>query len=118
MGLGNYEIEIGKSHIAIQIARSTQRMGGIVVYIDTENACNTEFLEAIGIDIQKMLYVPLESVEDIFEAIDSIIESVRGSDKKKLANLDAELKAIQKNIKRASISSSFFSALSIQLKDL
>ena len=30
---------IGKSHIAIQIARSTQEMGGIVVYIDTEK-CN------------------------------------------------------------------------------
>ena len=29
---------IGKSHIATQIARSTQEMGGIVVYIDTENA--------------------------------------------------------------------------------
>jgi len=29
---------IGKSHIATQIARSTQQMGGICVYIDTENA--------------------------------------------------------------------------------
>ena len=29
---------IGKSHIATQIARTTQKMGGIVVYIDTENA--------------------------------------------------------------------------------
>ena len=29
---------IGKSHLAIQVARSTQQMGGIVVYIDTENA--------------------------------------------------------------------------------
>ena len=28
---------IGKSHIATQIARTTQKMGGIVVYIDTEN---------------------------------------------------------------------------------
>ena len=27
---------IGKSHIATQIARTTQKMGGIVVYIDTE----------------------------------------------------------------------------------
>ena len=29
---------IGKSHIAIQLAVSTQKAGGIVVYIDTENA--------------------------------------------------------------------------------
>jgi recombination protein RecA len=33
---------IGKSHIATQVAKSTQRMGGIVVYIDTENATNPE----------------------------------------------------------------------------
>ena len=66
----------GKSLLAAHAIADTQKKGGLGVYIDTENACNTEFLEAIGIDIQKMLYVPLESVEDIFEAIDSIIESV------------------------------------------
>jgi recombination protein RecA len=48
---------------------------------------NQEFLEAIGVDVKKMLYVPLETVEDIFEAIDSIIESVRSSDKKKLVTI-------------------------------
>ena len=36
---------IGKSHIATQIARTTQRMGGIVVYIDTENATSVENLK-------------------------------------------------------------------------
>ena len=36
---------IGKSHIATQIARSTQNMGGIAVYIDTENATSVENLE-------------------------------------------------------------------------
>ena len=77
----------GKSLLAAHAIADTQRQGGLGVYIDTENACNTEFLQAIGIDIQKMLYVPLESVEDIFEAIDSIIESVRSSDKKKLVTI-------------------------------
>ena len=42
---------IGKSHIAIQIARTTQQMGGIVVYIDTENATSIENLEMLGINI-------------------------------------------------------------------
>ena len=37
------------------------------MYIDTENAINQEFLEALGVDTQKLLYVPLESVEDIFD---------------------------------------------------
>ena len=46
-----------------------------------------EFLEAIGVDIKKMLYVPLETIEDIFEAIDSIIESVRSSNKRELVTI-------------------------------
>ena len=77
----------GKSLLAAHSIADTQRQGGLGVYIDTENAMNQEFLEAIGVDIKKMLYVPLETVEDIFEAIDSIIESVRSSDKKKLVTI-------------------------------
>lgn len=77
----------GKSLLAAHSIADTQRKGGLGVYIDTENAMNQEFLEAIGVDIKKMLYVPLETVEDIFEAIDSIIESVRSSDKKKLVTI-------------------------------
>ena len=44
---------IGKSHIATQIARSTQSMGGIVVYIDTENATSVENLGMLGVDVSK-----------------------------------------------------------------
>ena len=77
----------GKSLLAAHAIADTQKKGGLGVYIDTENAMNQEFLEAIGVDIKKMLYVPLETVEDIFEAIDSIIESVRSSDKKKLVTI-------------------------------
>ena len=77
----------GKSLLAAHAIADTQKQGGLGVYIDTENACNMEFLEAIGVDIKTMLYVPLETVEDIFEAIDSIIESVRSSDKKKLVTI-------------------------------
>ena len=79
----------GKSLLAAHAIADTQKKGGLGVYIDTENALNQEFLEAIGVDIKKTLYVPLETVEDIFEAIDSIIESVRAADgeKKKLVTI-------------------------------
>ena len=77
----------GKSLLAAHAIADTQKKGGLGVYIDTENAMNQDFLMAIGVDIKKMLYVPLETVEDIFEAIDSIIESVRSSDKKKLVTI-------------------------------
>jgi recombination protein RecA len=79
----------GKSLLAAHAIADTQKKGGFGVYIDTENAMNQDFLMAIGVDIKKMLYVPLETVEDIFEAIDSIIESIRTAegDKKKLVTI-------------------------------
>ena len=57
------------------------------MYIDTENAISREFLEAIGINLKDMLYVPLETIEDIFDAIDSIVESVRKGSKDRLVTI-------------------------------
>ena len=77
----------GKSLLAAHTLANTQKKGGLAVYIDTENAINQEFLEALGVDTQKLLYVPLEAVEDIFDAMDSIIESVRKSDNDRLVTI-------------------------------
>ena len=77
----------GKSLLSAHTLANTQKKGGLAVYIDTENAINQEFLEALGVDTQKLLYVPLESVEDIFDAMDSIIESVRKSDNDRLVTI-------------------------------
>jgi recombination protein RecA len=77
----------GKSLLAAHALANTQQQGGLAVYIDTENAVSRDFLEAIGLDLQKMLYIPLETVEDIFEAIESITESVRKSNKDRLVTI-------------------------------
>lgn len=78
---------VGKSLMASHALVSTQKKGGLAVYIDTENAVSKEFLEAIGVDLAKMLYVPLETVEDIFEAIESIIEGARKSSKDRVVTI-------------------------------
>jgi recombination protein RecA len=77
----------GKSLLAAHALTDTQRQGGLAVYIDTESAVSREFLEAIGLDLKKMLYVPLETIEDIFESIENIVESVRKSNKDKLVTI-------------------------------
>lgn len=77
----------GKSLLAAHALVSTQKKDGLAVYIDTENAVSREFLEAIGLDLEKMLYVPLETIEDIFESIETIVESVRKSNKKRLVTI-------------------------------
>ena len=77
----------GKSLVSAQILANTQKMGGLGVFIDTENACNEEFLQALGIDTSKLLYIQLETVEDIFEVMENIITKVRESDKDRLVTI-------------------------------
>ena len=77
----------GKSLLAAHALLNTQKKGGLAVYIDTENAIATEYLTAIGLNLKDMLYIPLETVEDIFETVDVIIEKVRSSDKNRLVTI-------------------------------
>ena len=57
----------GKSLIGSHLLASTQRKDGVAVYIDAESAVSPEFLTAIGVDTKTMLYVHLETVEEIFD---------------------------------------------------
>jgi len=73
---------IGKSHIAIQVARSTQQMGGIVVYIDTENATSVENLALLGVDITKrFVYVDTHCTEEVLSIAESTIMKARAMEK-------------------------------------
>ena len=77
----------GKSLLAAHTLAETQKRGGLAVYIDTESATSSEFLEAIGVDLKTMLYVPLETIEEIFETIETIVEGVRKSNKDRLVTI-------------------------------
>jgi recombination protein RecA len=77
----------GKSLLAAHTLAETQKKGGLAVYIDTESATSAEFLSAIGVDLKSMLYVPLETIEEIFETIETIVENVRKSDKDRLVTI-------------------------------
>lgn len=78
----------GKSLVGAQLIANTQKRGGVAVLIDTETAVNPDFFKAVGIDMNKLVYVHLSTVEDIFDAITNIIEKVRGGkDKEKLVTI-------------------------------
>lgn len=73
---------IGKSHIATQFAKSTQKMGGIVVYIDTENATSVENLAALGVDITKrFVYVDTHCTEEVLSIAESTILKTKAMNK-------------------------------------
>ena len=77
----------GKSLLASHVAAETQKKGGLAVYIDTEAAVSSEFMQAIGIDLKTMLYIPLETVEEIFETIETIVENARKANKDRLVTI-------------------------------
>ena len=71
----------GKSLVSAHLLAETQKQGGVAVLIDTETAVSREFLEAIGVDVSKLLYVTADSVEQIFDFTETIIEKVRETSK-------------------------------------
>ena len=77
----------GKSLIGTHILAETQKKDGIAVYIDTETSVSREWLETIGVDVSKLLYLHVETVEDIFECIESIIVKIRESDRDRLVSI-------------------------------
>lgn len=73
---------IGKSHIATQIARSTQHLGGIVVYIDTENGTSVENLAALGVDVSKrFVYVDTHCTEEVLGIAEQTILKAKAMQK-------------------------------------
>lgn len=72
----------GKSHIGFEVAKSTQRMGGIVVYVDTENATAPSNLAQLGIDVAKrFVFVQTACTEEILSVIESTITKARAMTK-------------------------------------
>lgn len=77
----------GKSLIAAHVLAETQKRDGVAVLIDTESAVNRDFFRAIGLDTSQLVYSQADTVEDIFETIEMIIERVRTSSQNKLVTI-------------------------------
>lgn len=68
----------GKSHLAYHAAAVTQAMGGLVVYIDTENATPVQKLSDMGIDVRKrFVYCDSHCTEEVFSIIESTITKAK-----------------------------------------
>lgn len=73
---------IGKSHIAFELSKSAQKMGGIVIYIDTENATSLDNLTNLGIDTSnRFVFVQSACTEEILSIIESAVIKARAMTK-------------------------------------
>lgn len=77
----------GKSLLCSHIVKSTQEQGGVGVYIDTEASLDTRFLNAIGVDTKKMVYIPINTIEDVWETVDNVIIKFREKNPDKILTI-------------------------------
>lgn len=86
-GNGILNHNTGKSLLAASAVAETQKLGGTAVYIDTENAISSEFWTSFGVDTKKMMHIPAETIEDVFDHIEKIVTIVRKSSEDKLLTI-------------------------------
>jgi recombination protein RecA len=68
----------GKSHLAFHAAANVQAQGGLVVYIDTENATMLDKLQQMGINVRsKFVYCDTHCTEEVFKIIESVITKAK-----------------------------------------
>ena len=65
----------GKSLIAEQTCACVQEDGGDVIYIDTETAVSLPIVEAVGADVDNILYASPDTVEEVFKIMETAIEA-------------------------------------------
>lgn len=65
----------GKSFLAANAARESQKEGAFVVPIDSENALDDDFMSAVGVDVKsdKYMYVSANTIEDCKKTVSKII---------------------------------------------
>lgn len=68
----------GKSHLAYAAASIVQSMGGLVVYIDTENATPVQKLHEMGIDVKRrFVYCDSHCTEEVFSLMEQTITKAK-----------------------------------------
>lgn len=73
----------GKSLLCSYAMSSCQKDNGIPILVDTEYAVSREFLTAIGVNIQNLIWISPETLEDCFQTVERLIDIVKDKDPNK-----------------------------------
>lgn len=66
----------GKTLLASYALADTQKKGGVAIFIDTEHAASMEVLKEVGVNTDKLVYIQCGSVEDVFDAMETIVGKI------------------------------------------
>src|SRR5574343_1109833 len=65
----------GKSTLCLFFAAQIQKMNGVVVYIDAENAYDATYAKAIGVDTSKLMVSQPSTLEETFDTVRALVET-------------------------------------------
>ena len=65
----------GKTTLCLQIIGEAQKLGGIVAYIDVEQALDVDYARALGVDVDKMFISQPDTGEDALEIVLTLVQS-------------------------------------------
>lgn len=70
------EEAIGKSTLAFSAMANTQKLGGIPIYFDVEQAGAPEMMKACGVDMSRLIVSSLTSIEEIFKVMEQNLTTI------------------------------------------
>lgn len=65
----------GKTTLALTISRECQKRGGVVAYIDVENALDPVYARQIGVEVDDLIFSQPNSAEDALNLVRDLAES-------------------------------------------
>jgi len=65
----------GKTTLALQVAATAQREGGIVAYVDAEHALDPEYAKKLNVNVDELLISQPDCGEQALEIVDSLVSS-------------------------------------------
>jgi len=66
----------GKSYLAMSFCREAQKKGYLTIYLDSEGAIDRSFAERLGVDVSKLLWVPVDTIEKTKTFIATMIKEL------------------------------------------
>ena len=70
----------GKTLLASYILADTQKKGGVAILIDSEHAASMDVLKAAGVDVEKLVYIQANTIEDVFQTMETIVNKIKTRD--------------------------------------
>lgn len=62
----------GKSLLSAHLLANIQKLGGMAILIDTENAVDLNYLKVVGVDLDKLLIINCSTLEHIYNTIQQL----------------------------------------------